>query len=68
MDAKGSIKPADVLTVRECGNQLVESFRQRAIKVGGKERDRAGQGVMVGGNPPGTCLSCIPGAVTAVTF
>ncbi|EFN57831.1 hypothetical protein CHLNCDRAFT_143259 [Chlorella variabilis] len=32
MDTAGSIKPADVLTVRECGNSLVETFRQRAVK------------------------------------
>jgi hypothetical protein len=33
LDPKGSIRPADILTVRECGNSLVETFRQRAMKV-----------------------------------
>lgn len=32
MDPKGRISPQDVLTVRECGTSLVETFRQRAIK------------------------------------
>ena len=33
MDTSASIRPADILTVRECGNSLVETFRQRALKV-----------------------------------
>lgn len=33
MDSSASIRPADILTVRECGNSLVETFRQRALKV-----------------------------------
>ena len=45
MDPKGSIKPTDVLTVRECGNQLVESFRQLAIKVNMQKRGRVGSGL-----------------------
>lgn len=32
MDSSASIRPADILTVRECGNSLVETFRQRALK------------------------------------
>lgn len=32
MDPKGRLEPADVLAVRECGNSLVETFRQRAMK------------------------------------
>ncbi|KAL4430133.1 hypothetical protein ABPG77_004915 [Micractinium sp. CCAP 211/92] len=32
MDPKGRINPEDILAVRECGNSLVETFRQRAIK------------------------------------
>lgn len=34
MDSSASIRPADILTVRQCGNSLVETFRQRALKVG----------------------------------
>ncbi|KAI3438880.1 hypothetical protein D9Q98_001295 [Chlorella vulgaris] len=32
MDPSGSIKPTDILTVRECGNSIVDTFRLRAIK------------------------------------
>ncbi|MGL1451739.1 hypothetical protein ACSTI1_00175, partial [Vibrio parahaemolyticus] len=33
MDPKGRISPSDVQTVRGCGESLVETFRQQAIKV-----------------------------------
>ena len=33
MRSKGGIAQADVLTVRECGQKLVENLRQKAIKV-----------------------------------
>ncbi|KAI7842179.1 hypothetical protein COHA_004200 [Chlorella ohadii] len=32
MDSSASIRPVDILTVRQCGNSLVETFRQRALK------------------------------------
>jgi len=30
---KGAVAPEDVLTVRECGQKVVETYREKAMKV-----------------------------------